>query len=98
MSPRSLQVRAHKIKYQRQLQAEETHLYTNIRRLKPLLNRRDVDYGTDTNDFSITRILDHKQTMLGQGRWKMNKVKKADSCWVCNNWVYTLYFWNERIG
>ncbi len=66
--------------------------------MKPLLNKHDVNFLTDTKDLSVTRILNHKSTMPGQARWKLNVVKEPETCWVCDNWIYTLYFWNERIG
>ena len=25
-------------------------------------------------------------------------MKEHNTCWVCDNWIYTLYFWNENIG
>lgn len=36
--------------------------------------------------------------MPGQGRWKLQTIKEPDACWVCDNWIYTLYFWNKKIG
>ena len=36
--------------------------------------------------------------MPGLGRWKLSTVKEPDTCWACDNWIYTLYFWNEKIG
>ena len=28
----------------------------------------------------------------------MQTVNEEDMCWACDNWVYTLYFWNEKVG
>ena len=98
LSPRALKVRRHKVKHYRQWKTEEINGYTNTRRVKPLLDKQDANLCTDTKDLTITRILGHKATMPGQGRWKLQTIKEPDTCWVCDNWIYTLYFWNEKIG
>lgn len=36
--------------------------------------------------------------MPGSGRWRLQTVNEPENCWNCDNWVYTLYFWNEAIG
>ena len=36
--------------------------------------------------------------MSGSRHWKLSTVQERDSCWFCDNWIYTLYFWNESIG
>ena len=28
----------------------------------------------------------------------MHTVQEPDHCWVCDNWIYTLYFWSEKVG
>ena len=28
----------------------------------------------------------------------MKTTKEPDSCWACDNWIYTLFFWNKQIG
>jgi len=49
-------------------------------------------------DLSICRILNNEALIPDSGRWKLNTVQGPDTCWVCDNWVFTLYFWNEKIG
>ena len=72
--------------------------YLHTRRLRPLLNKQDAALNTDSKDLTITRILEKKEEMLGSGRWRLQTVQEQDSCWLCDNWIYTLYFWNEKIG
>lgn len=98
LSPKSLGVRNHKVRHYREWQIEEITNYLNTRRLKPLMARQEVDFNTDSKDLTITRILERKELMTGSARWRLYTVQEQESCWLCDNWIYTLYFWNEKIG
>lgn len=39
----------------------------------------------------------HKNEMPGSGQWKLHK-KMIEKCWICNNHVHSLIFWNKKIG
>lgn len=66
--------------------------------MKQLVTKADTSLNTDGKDLSIMRVLGHKERMPGMGRWQIKTVKEEGSCIVCDNWTYTLYFWNEKIG
>lgn len=53
---------------------------------------------TDSKDLSLTRILESKDQMPGMQQWRLKTVNEQEQCWQCDNWIYTLYFWNENIG
>jgi len=53
---------------------------------------------TDSKDLSLTRILESKDQMPGYQQWRLKTVNEQEQCWQCDNWIYTLYFWNENIG
>jgi len=98
LSPRSLAVRIHKAKHFRNWKNQELDRYRNTRRLKPLINKQDATLKTDNKELSICRILNNEAWIPDSGRWKLHTVQGQDSCWVCENWIFTLYFWNEKIG
>ena len=57
------------------------------------------DFGDDTATDSrmiFTRVLGHKPDMPGSGQWKLI-VSKNDDCWVCDQVVYGLVFWDDRV-
>lgn len=80
------------------MKTEEVTRYMENRRLRQLVHRQDVELKTDSRDLTITRILGHKLRMPGSGRWRIQTVSESENCWVCDNWVYTIFFWNEEIG
>ena len=98
LSPRSLEIKQHKVKHYRNWKNQELESYRNTRRLKPLVNKQDATLKIDVRDLSICRILNNEALIPDCGRWKLNTVLGPDTCWVCDNWVFTLYFWNEKIG
>ena len=63
-----------------------------------MLHKVSMNLHTDSEDFTIHRILGHKSRMKGAGQWKMETLQQEDSCWVCDRWMYCLYFWNQDIG
>lgn len=97
-SPKAIAMRYHKNKHKRDWMMEEVSKYTNTRRLKALYANSEVDLNTDGKDLTLTRYLGYKERMPGMGRWKIQTLAMKDSCWNCDNWIYTLYFWNEKIG
>ena len=59
-----------------------------------------TDFPRDDNggNFILTRHIGLKEAIPGSGQWCMI-TDKDDTCWHCDQWVYTLIFWNkERIG
>lgn len=54
--------------------------------------------GSDKIEINIKRVLGHKQDIPGAAQWRFMKKSDRTDCWNCNNWVYTLVFWNEQIG
>ena len=97
-SPKAIAMRYHKNKHKRDWMMEEVSKYTNTRRLKALYANSEVDLNTDGKDLTLTRYLGYKERMPGLGRWKIQTLAMKDSCWNCDNWIFTLYFWNEKIG
>ena len=52
----------------------------------------------DAANFIFTRHIGLKESMPGSGQWKM-VTDNDDACWHCDQWTYTLVFWNkEAIG
>lgn len=47
---------------------------------------------------SISRYLGHMIDMPRMGQWQMETSGDPETCWNCNNWMYTLIFWNPTIG
>ena len=46
----------------------------------------------------LTRVIGFKEQMPGIGQWNM-LTQAEDSCWHCDQWIYTLIFWDaETIG
>ena len=91
-------MRAYKLKHLGEWKQEETAKYMFNKRLRPLLNKQDVNLRTDSNNMTLTRILGHKERMKGSGRWLMQTQIERDGCWRCDQWGFTLFFWNEKIG
>ena len=36
--------------------------------------------------------------MISSGRWLMQTTEEPDNCWACDQWGFTLFFWNENMG
>ena len=58
----------------------------------------EVEMKTGGLDLLITRKLNHKVDLPGEGQWLLSEVSNEQHCWVCNHSIYTLIFWNEQIG
>ena len=98
MTKSEIIMRKHKMKFWREWKAEEVARYMSNRYLRPLLMKTEAELRTDSKNLQITRKLGHKHRMPGSGRWLISDVKEADSCWACDGWTFTLYFWNRSIG
>ena len=98
MSLEEIELHKHKLKHHKEWKHEEVSKYMINRRLKPLLVRQDAELRTDSSNITLSRVLGHSARMAGSGRWRMETVQEADSCWVCHKWSYALFFWNEEIG
>ena len=49
--------------------------------------------------FILTRFTGHKRTMEHGHRWRLLiEQKTTDSCWICEKWTYTLFFWTRKFG
>jgi hypothetical protein len=48
----------------------------------------------------FVRQLGHKFEIPGSGQWKMftDKENALHTCWVCDQWIYSLVFWSPSIG
>ena len=68
------------------------------KKMKAIFDNRDTDLFTDKCDLSITRVLGHSMRMKGSAQWRLMTQQEDESCWVCDSWIYTLYFWNRDIG
>ena len=66
--------------------------------MKPLLSKQEIEVQSEGRELTITRVLGHKSDIPGSGRWAMSSTKEADGCWACDNWRYSLIFWNKDIG
>jgi hypothetical protein len=53
--------------------------------------------NTEENILILSRMILHKNEMPGSGQWKLLK-KMIEKCWICNNNVHSLIFWNQKIG
>ena len=58
----------------------------------------DVSMGIEINENKLvfTRQLGHKIDIPMAGQWKM--VDDTEKCWICENHVYTLFFWSRKTG
>ena len=90
-------MRNYKRKHFKMWKTEEVTKYSENKMVRPLLHKINVQLHTDSNDMSIHRVLGHIDRMPGCGRWRM-ETQQGDNCWVCDRWMYTLYFWNQEIG
>ena len=62
------------------------------KRIHSLVNELPSEEATD-NRLIFTRVLGHKPDMPGAGQWKVI-THKADDCWICDQQVYGLVFWD----
>ena len=69
LSPRSLDLRKHKMMNKRDWKLEEVKLYLENRQNKLFLSKQDVHFNTDGKDLSIKRVIGEKERMVGLGRW-----------------------------
>ena len=58
----------------------------------------------------VTRKLGHKSDIPGSGQWVVHtnvldienpgspSVKPCQECWICDQHIYSIVFWNEYIG
>ena len=97
MTQEDIEIRKYKLQHYKEWQADEVAKYLSNSKLKPLLTRREADLKTDSNTITITRILGHKDRMIGSGRWLMQNAEPGN-CWTCDMWTFTIFFWNEEIG
>ena len=44
----------------------------------------------------FTRYLGHRLDIPNSGQWVM--LGESEKCWICENYVYCLFFWNLRVG
>ena len=98
MTPMEIKVHEYKVQNADEWKQEEVKKYDFNRKLKPIFDSRDVDLFNDKNDLSISRVLGHSMRMKGSAQWRLQTTLEDDCCWVCDNWIYTLYFWNHQIG
>ena len=43
----------------------------------------------------LTRMIGLKEQMPGSGQWRL-LTQASDECWHCNQWIYTLIFWDAE--
>ena len=98
LSTFEIKLRNYKKKQSKMWKAEEVEKYLINKTIKPILSKISVRMNTDSNDMAIHRVLGHKERMPGHGQWIMEETVTEDSCWVCDRWTYSLYFWNQEIG
>ena len=59
-----------------------------------------TQYATKNHDVEkklvFTRFLGHKSDIKNSGQWKL--LKPSENCWICDDWVYTLFFWSKKSG
>ena len=49
--------------------------------------------------FILCRFQGHKQTMEHGHRWRLYMEANINaSCWICEQWNYTLFFWSRKFG
>ena len=50
--------------------------------------------------FILCRFIGHKRTMSNGDRWRLfvEKGKNKPSCWVCEKWSYTVFFWTRNFA
>jgi hypothetical protein len=48
----------------------------------------------------LTRILGHKVDIPGSAQWNMitARVPKQTECYICDKQIYSIIFWNTKIG
>jgi len=73
-------------------------LFFNNKRLNHIFKRQDVAVKADGRDLLLSRQLNHKKDIPGSGQWRMQVTQEKDGCWHCDNWTYTIVFWNTEIG
>lgn len=83
---------------QEEWKIEDACKYAHYKRMKPLLTRHDVDIRSQGRDITLTRYLGHKVDMPGSGQWELNTMSEIGDCWVCDNWMNVIVFWNPAIG
>ena len=49
----------------------------------------------NASNMILTRHIGLKESIPGSGQWKM-LTDKDDCCWYCDQWIYTLIFWDEK--
>ena len=98
MSKVEREIYEHKHDFARQWKIEEVCKFLNNRRDKPLLCRNEVKIRSEGRDMTLSRKLGHKLDLPMSGQWRLTTTGEQDSCWVCDNWQYTLLFWNREIG
>ena len=55
------------------------------------------EIGKPLNKLIFERKLGHKFDIPGSGQWRMHNLDH-ESCWMCDNGIYTLVFWNKAFG
>jgi len=49
--------------------------------------------------FILTRFVGHKSTMEHGHRWRLYlESNKNATCWICEKWNYTMFFWTRPFG
>ena len=78
--------------------ANELSTLANLRQLKSLKTRHEDTVNMDYKDLTIMRYLDSNDQMSISGHWILQKVQEKNSCWLCDNWIFSLFFWSKKIG
>jgi len=63
------------------------------KRVESRVNAFAEDISGDTR-MILTRFLGHRPEMPGSGQWRMI-TDKTSECWICDQQVYSLIFWDE---
>ena len=79
----------------------ERNLASDAIKVKQILQQKRIESrvtefprNDDAVDLILTRHIGIKESMPGSGQWRM-LTDKHDACWFCDQWVYSLIFWDE---
>ena len=79
---------------------KETNLIKQIVAHKRTEQNSKIVQDTEKETLIFTRLLGHKDDIIGGGQWKMitDAKKGHNECWVCDRKIYSIIFWNKEIG
>ena len=78
------------------LQKRNSRFIQRQKRLETVYHEADPT----TKMLLVTRKLGHKEDIPGSGRWQVYTCRHhgQSDCWICDRQIYSMVFWNEKIG